>query len=121
MLTKAKAKYGRSVKYVQQDVIDLPGKEGPFDVVFCNAVFGNIYDQRQALKAIHSLLAEEGKLVISHPMGKDFVRRLKERYPEDITELPDGSSIGPLLESGGFSLIQFIDEPELYLAIAKKV
>ncbi len=121
MLAQAKAKYGRSVKYVQQDVIDLPGKEGPFDVVFCNAVFGNIYDQRQALKAIHSLLAEGGRLVISHPMGKDFVRRLKEVRPEyNIKELPDESEITPLLESQGLSLIEFVDEPELYLAIAKK-
>jgi ubiquinone/menaquinone biosynthesis C-methylase UbiE len=122
MLAQAKEKYGSSVKYVQRDVIDLPGKEGPFDVVFCNAMFGNIYDQQLALQAIHTLLKEGGRLIISHPMGKDFVRRLKELRPETIKELlPGESEIGPLVEPEGFKVIQFVDEPEFYLAIAEKV
>ncbi len=120
MLAQAEAKYGTSVKYVQQDVCDLPAKEGPFDVVFCNGMFGNIYDQQLALQTIHTLLTEGGRLVISHPLGKDFVRQLKEVNPE-LKELPDESEIGPLVEPEGFKVIQFVDEPEFYLAIAEKV
>lgn len=120
MLELAKAKYGAAVRYVQQDVIDLPGKAGPFDVVFCNAVFGNIYDQQLAIQAIHALLKEGGRLVISHPLGKDFVRRLGDRN-EDIKELPDESGLASLLEPEGLSLTEFVDEPEFYLAIAHKV
>lgn len=120
MIKQAKAKYGPSVKYVHQDVIDLPGKEGPFDVVFCNAVFGNVYDQQLAVQAIQKLLKEGGRLVISHPLGKDFVKKLNEKRPW-IKELPDKRKIRNLVESNGFKLILFIDDPDFYLAIAEKV
>lgn len=120
MLDQAKSKYGSSVTYVQQDVIDLPGKEGPFDVVFCNAVFGNVYDQRLALQAIQMLLKPGGRLVISHPLGKDFVRKLKENRPW-IDELPDENRMRPLMDSSGLKLIQFVDLPGFYLAIAEKL
>ncbi|CAN0546976.1 unnamed protein product, partial [Ectocarpus sp. 12 AP-2014] len=42
-----------------------------------NAVFGNLWDQGAALERAANILEEGGKVVISHPLGRDFVSRLK--------------------------------------------
>lgn len=121
MLSHAVARFGAQVILYQGDVVDLPAELGPFDTVFCNAVFPNFYDRRQTLEVIHSLLKAGGKLIISHPMGKDFVRQLKANSRElELEELPEREPLMQLLKEVGFQLVHFIDERDLYLAIAQK-
>ena len=121
MLARARAKFGEKVRFVQRDIVDLPREEGPFNVVFCNAVFGNIYNQREAVAAISSLLADGGRLVISHPLGKGFVKELSRKSTAfSIKELPDRARLKSLLEPHGLRLVAFTDEPNLYIAIAEK-
>jgi ubiquinone/menaquinone biosynthesis C-methylase UbiE len=121
MLERVSAKFGDRLITLQADVVDIPQDEGPFNVVLCNAMFGNVYDQAETLEAIDRLLSIEGRLVISHPMGSAFVRRLKESSPElDLKDLPDERTLEHLLKGTGLALAQFTDEPDLYLATCVK-
>ena len=121
MLKLAGQRYGDSATFLRSDVVDLPGELGPFNVVFCNAMFGNVFDQRQTIEVIDSLLAPGGRLVISHPMGRDFVRRLKAGSPQfHLKELPDEAALERLVSGTGLVVAQYVDEPDLYVAICSK-
>ena len=121
MLERVKSKFGDSLITLQADVVDIPQNQGPFNVVFCNAMFGNVYDQAETLEAIDRLLSVRERLAISHPMGSSFVRRLKESNPElRLKDLPDKRTLGQLLKGSGLALAQFTDEPYLYLATCVK-
>ena len=121
MLERVRARFSHGLTTLHADVVDIPADEGPFDVVFCNAMFGNVYDQVETLKAIAGLLSVGGRLTISHPMGSVFVRKLKENSPElHLKDLPDEETLGQLLNGTGLALTGFTDEPDLYLSICVK-
>ncbi len=121
MIKVATQRFGDRVTLLQTDVADIPPEQGPFGAVFCNAMFGNVYDQRQTVEAIDSLLGPGGRFVISHPLGSDFVKRLKTGSPQyNLKELPDEASLKRLVEGTGLAVTHFVDEPDLYLAICTK-
>jgi ubiquinone/menaquinone biosynthesis C-methylase UbiE len=121
MLQRASRRFGDQVDTLQADVVDIPQNQGPFGVVFFNAAFGNVYDQRQTVEAIAGLLDTGGRLVISHPMGSAFVRRLKEGSPQyNLKELPNETQLRQLLDGTGLALAHFTDDPDLYLAVCEK-
>ena len=121
MLLRASRRFGDRVVTLQTDVVDIPPDQGPFGVVFCNAAFGNLYDQRESLEAIAGLLGPGGRLVISHPMGSAFVRRLREGSPQyHLKDLPNEKQLQQLVDGTGLILAQFTDEPDFYLAICEK-
>ena len=122
MIARAWRRFSLQIRFLHVGVVDIPRGEGPFDAVFCNACFANFYDQWATVRAIHRLLAPEGRLVISHPMGREFVIQLKRDSRElDLRELPPSEeSARKLLEPAGFRLLSFRDEALLYLLIARK-
>ena len=127
MLKRAKARYP-GVFYWQGDIVDLPSplpESFPeqiklFDVVFFNACFGNMFDQKETISAAIRLLTKGGRIVLSHPMGASFVEKLHDNEPEIVPHLLPPE---PLLESWagqlGFTLELFEDKPLLYLAILR--
>jgi len=122
MLARARARFKGQVRFFQKDVVDLAHSIGLVDVVFCNACFDNFYDPQEALVAINTLCQYGGRLVISHPMGRGFVRRLKEEHPEMVaSELPEQPQMEAMLGEAGFHLEVFRDQRDLYLAVAKKL
>ena len=111
MIKVAGQRFGDSVTLLQMDVMDIPPEQGPFGAVFCNAMFGNVYDQRQTIEAIGALLAPGGRLVISHPLGSDFVKRLKAGSPQyHLKELPDEAALNRLVDGTGLAVTHFVDE-----------
>ena len=121
MLQRASRRFGDSVVTLQADVVDIPLDQGPFGVVFFNAAFGNVYDQRETVEAIAGLLSPGGRLIISHPLGSAFVRRLREDSPQyHLKDLPDETQLMQLLDGTGLVLARFTDETDLYLAICEK-
>ncbi|MFQ5880242.1 MAG: class I SAM-dependent methyltransferase [Dehalococcoidia bacterium] len=121
MLSRARRRFGERVAFLQADVVDLPSEVVPFDFVFCNAVFGNFYDEGLALAAMNRLLGSGGRLIISHPMGRGFVAELRRKDPELVRrELPTRDQAEELLRRHGLRLVKFRDEEEFYLAVATK-
>ena len=67
MLSEAQKRYP-DTRFWRGDVTDIPREMGPFDVVFFNAVFGNMWNQRHALASTSAHLTASGRIIISHPM-----------------------------------------------------
>ena len=121
MLKRAGDQFGNRVGTLQADVVDIPVSDSPFDVIFCNAAFGNVYDQKETLAAMDTLLAPTGRLVISHPMGSAFVKRLQKESPQyHLKDLPNKAQLKQLLRGTRLRMVHFIDEPDFYMALSVK-
>ena len=118
MLRRARQRFEDKVVFRQQDILELAGGSDPVDVIIFNACFSNMYDQKEAAQAAAGLLRSGGRVVISHPMGRDFACRLHESDPLMVPHLlPDEQEARRLLLAAGLELLHFTDEPLLYLLI----
>jgi riboflavin kinase len=105
------------VRFRRADVADLPAHEGPFAAVYFNAVFGNVYDQRDALARAALLLAHGGHVVVSHPLGARYVASLRAEDAAVVPHtLPDAAGWEQMLKGLPLRLVSFVDEPDLYIA-----
>lgn len=117
MLAEARKRYP-GVKFWRGDVIDIPAALGPFDVIFFNAVFGNMWNQREALKVSAGHLTRFGRIIISHPMGAAFAAELAARDPKMIPHtLPSENRIAELIRDLPLGVQAFRDEEDLYLCV----
>ncbi len=119
MLEQLKKNYPY-VKTIMADVRDLKLPEGSIDAAFLNACYPNIVDKAVAFSNISRMMKANGRIVISHPLGKAFILSLKKGAPFPLDEFPEEPEAGALLEPFGFEIETFIDEPRLYILIATK-
>jgi len=99
--------------------VDLP--DASIDVAFLNAVWPNVTDKPAALANLTRMLKKPGgRLVISHPEGKEFVRRLRDELPFPIDLLPAEGEVKALFEGYGLRVVTFLDETRLYLAVGER-
>lgn len=128
MLKKARQRYP-SVNFWQGDIIDFPWPLPQnfadhiqcFDAVFFNACFGNIWNQKQALKRASDVLCRSGKIMISHPLGAKFVKALNDAEPKIVPHLlPSKERLLDLIDGLPLSLLSFADEPDFYLSIIER-
>lgn len=117
MLAQLERAYPR-VRIWCGDVVDLPVALGPFDAVFFNAMFGNVWDQRLTLEAAVARLSARGRVIISHPMGAGFVEALRRRDPRMVPHpLPDAGRLTALIQGLPLVRRRFEDAPSLYLCV----
>jgi ubiquinone/menaquinone biosynthesis C-methylase UbiE len=120
MLEQLKKNYPE-VETIRADIKDLALPDSNVDVVFINACYPNIVDKETTFKNIARIIKPGGRMVISHPLGKAFVTMLKRKAPYPLDEFPDKTKAENLFYTFGFNIIEFIDEPELYILAAVKV
>jgi ubiquinone/menaquinone biosynthesis C-methylase UbiE len=118
MLRRVKEKFPQVITHLC-DVSDLKLPDDSLDAVFINACFSNIMDKSKSLNHLYRMLRPEGRLVISHPMGKDFIIELKKHTPFHLDLLPDEPGAKALLDRHGFEIVSFKDEPLFYIFVAK--
>ena len=118
MLHRVKEKFPQVIVHLC-DIRDLPLPNDSLDVVFINACFSNIMDKSKSLDNLYRLLGQQGRLVISHPLGRNFIVELKKHTPFQLDMLPDEEGARGMLEPHGFEIIRFRDEPAFYLVVAK--
>lgn len=104
----------------QCDIRDLRLGPESIDVVFMNAVFGNIADKAGALKNTVRMLRPGGRLVISHPEGRAFVERIAQTDPFPITPLPSREELCAFLGTFGLKETHYVDEEKLFILVATK-
>ena len=117
MLEEAEQAYPQ-VSFWCGDVVDLPASLGSFDVVFLNAMFANVWNQKETLQFIVSRLTGTGRLVISHPMGADFVQDLHRSDPNMVPHtLPNRAEAIELTAGTPLHLSRYQDESDLYICV----
>jgi SAM-dependent methyltransferase len=113
---------GKGVLLVQADVHDLPVRLGSFDRVLCNAALPHFGDRRAALQEMIGSLRAAGLIVISHPIGREAVNARHREAGGPVAEdrVPPPKEMETLLSDAGLADIVVIDEPDFYLARARK-
>jgi ubiquinone/menaquinone biosynthesis C-methylase UbiE len=106
---------------VMADIKDLDLSDSKVDVVFINACYPNIADKKGAFKNIARIIKPGGRMVISHPLGKKFIKLLKLQVSYPLDDFPDKPEAENLFLPFGFNIGKFIDEPELYILLAVKI
>jgi SAM-dependent methyltransferase len=119
MLRKLSENYAYA-ETILADVGDLQLPDASLDAVFVNACYPNIADKVAAFSNIGRMVNPGGRLVISHPLGKSFIGRIREGTPFPLDDFPERAEAETLLRDFGFGIKHFIDEPELYLLVAEK-
>jgi len=107
-------------KTIAKDVRDLTLPEVSIDVVFMNACYPNIVDKDSAFANISRMMKPDGRMVISHPLGKSFVELLKEKSPFPLDDFPEKPEAKVFLKHYGFDMTNFVDEEKLYILVATK-
>ena len=101
------------------DISELPLPENSLNIAFINGCFSNIMDKSRSLDNLYRLLRPKGRLVISHPLGREFIVELKKNAPFHLDLLPSEAEARRLLEAHGFEITKFRDEAAFYLVVAK--
>ena len=120
MLEQLKSKKYPNVETIVADVRDLRLPDSGIDVVFINACYGNIVDKLGAFSNLSRMMTTQGRMVISHPLGKSFIRSMRERASFPIDAFPEKQEAETLFLPFGFEIETFIDDPRLYLLVALK-
>ncbi len=118
MLRRVKKKFPQVITHLC-DVGDLQLSDDSLDLAFINACFSNIMDKSKCLSNLYRLLRRKGRLVVSHPLGRDFIVELKKHTPFQLDLLPDEAGAKGLCERYGFRIISFKDEPLFYIFVAE--
>jgi SAM-dependent methyltransferase len=122
MIARAKVNFKGNVRFFRKDVMDMAGSMPMVDVVFCNACFSNFHNPIEVLLSINSLCFYGARIIISHPMGREFITHLKIDHPGMVTtDLPNYAEIKSMLNLAGFRLELFQDLPKLFIAVGKKI
>jgi SAM-dependent methyltransferase len=119
MLRQLKRHYS-NVDAIVSDIRELALPDLFLDVVFINACYPNIVDKVGAFTNLGRMTRPAGRMVISHPLGKAFIDSLKEKVPFPLDDFPEKSEADILFKPFGFSIKEFLDEPELYILVLTK-
>lgn len=122
MLGQVKAKmFPSNVCLVLGDMHRAGLGSSVFDRVLCNAVFPHFENQSIALQEVWRVLRPGGLMIISHPIGREAVNRLHSQYEAVAQDrVPTADRMRALLTELGWVEVEVIDEPEFYLARAKR-
>eukprot|EP00959_Pyramimonas_sp_CCMP1952_P201946 4222902-Pyramimonas_sp.AAC.1 len=106
------------VRVVCGDGLDLPSYYGPFDVIFFNSSFEHMFSQREALLRASLSLRQGGKIIISHPESRSFVKSEFERSPLSVPhELPSERALQELIYDLPLNLLEADDRDEGYYMV----
>ena len=98
--------------------LDLP--PASVDVVFMNAMYGNIADKPAAHGNVARMLRPGGRLMVSHPEGRAFVDGLRATSDLFIERYPTRAEFAAALAPHGLVVLDYRDEPQFYLMLASK-
>ncbi|RLG12470.1 hypothetical protein DRN69_06715, partial [Candidatus Pacearchaeota archaeon] len=122
---KLKSRFGQifELEIYQKDITLLLDKlrENSIDYIFFNAVWPNLKEKEKIIEKAFRVLKGNGKIIISHPEGKEFVNnRLRHFLPFLIDKLPERGEIKRLIRKLPLEIEKFIDE-NIYFVFIKKV
>jgi len=109
-----------AVRTYRADVSLLSLPSDSVDVIFMNAMYGNIADKPRACGNAARILRVRGRLVVSHPEGRAFVDQLRDVTDLFVESLPTREQFDVILAPLGLDVVAYRDERKLYLMVAEK-
>jgi ubiquinone/menaquinone biosynthesis C-methylase UbiE len=119
MLQRVQEKYPE-VRVCHVDIALLALDQASVDVIFMNAMYGNIADKPRACRNAARMLRPGGRLVVCHPEGRAFIDQLRVTTGLFIESLPPREEFQALLRPLLLDVITCRDELRLYLMVARK-
>ncbi|CAE7246237.1 unnamed protein product [Symbiodinium sp. CCMP2592] len=122
MLAYARERFPQAT-FVKEDVAEYLGPDGRrYDRVVFNACFGNLFDPLAVLRHVsRNLLADGGLIVISHPLGRDWLRGLQKRDPQMVLhDLPGHAEVDQMLKEVPELSVELLeDETDYYCLVLR--
>jgi ubiquinone/menaquinone biosynthesis C-methylase UbiE len=121
MFKRAKTK-GYPVTYIQGDAQWLPFPAKTFDWVLCNAVFPHFSDKLGALREIHRVLKDGGRLVICHADSREAVNEIHRTIGGVVAcdTIPPEEETRRLLRDAKLNHAVVRNEPDRYMVMAHR-
>ncbi|KAF7811486.1 Kynurenine formamidase [Senna tora] len=117
ILAGIKEKYDQ-VKCWQGEIIYVPEKWAPFDVIFLYFLPALPFKLDDILGSLAKKCSPGGRVVMSHPQGRKVLEQQRQQHPEVVvSDLPDKTTLQRVAAAHSFDLAEFVDEPGLYLAV----
>ena len=104
----------------QCDIVRSAVRAASLDVIFMNAMFGNIADKPTACSNAAQALRPGGRLIVSHPEGRAFVDQLRAAGDLFIESFPTREEFQALLAPTGLEVVSYQDEPKLFVMLARR-
>nr|AFK38548.1 unknown [Lotus japonicus] len=106
------------IKCWQGEITLVPEKWAPFDVVFLYFLPGLPFKLDEILGSLANKCSPGGRVIISHPQGRQALEQQREQYPEVVvSDLPDKTYLQTAAAANSFDVAEFVDEPSFYLAV----
>ncbi|KAK6244050.1 hypothetical protein QUC31_010459 [Theobroma cacao] len=119
ILAGIKEKYDE-VKCWQGELIGVPEKWSPLDVVFLYFLPALPFKLDQIFTLLAKRCSPGARLVISHPQGRAVLQQQGKQFPDVIVaNLPDKTTLQRVAADHSFEMTEFEDEPGFYLAVLK--
>ena len=103
MLQRVREKHPE-VRTYRADIALLKRGPASVDVIFMNAMYGNIADKPRACRNVARMLRPGGRIVVSHPEGRAFVdqrRMTSDLVRESLPSRKEFQLSSPASRSGG--------------------
>uniref|UniRef100_A0A7N0R9F2 Uncharacterized protein n=1 Tax=Kalanchoe fedtschenkoi TaxID=63787 RepID=A0A7N0R9F2_KALFE len=117
-LALIKEKYDQ-VKCWQGELIYVPEKWTPFDVVFLYFLPGVPFELNQVFEALSARCSHGARIVISHPQGRAEAEKQRQEHSDVVSDLPDKTTLEQAGAGHSFEIVEFVDETGFYLAVLK--
>ncbi|XP_042479526.1 uncharacterized protein LOC122060494 isoform X3 [Macadamia integrifolia] len=118
-LAMIKEKYDK-IKCWQGELIYVPEKWAPFDVVFLYCLPALPFELDQIFGALVARCSSGARLVISYSQGREALEKQRQPHSDVIVcDLPDKATLEKVAANHSFEIAEFVDEPGFYLSVLK--
>ena len=112
----------KNVSFLNASAEALPIKDRKLDCITCFSTFAHVCEKKESLTEMARILKKGGWLYIAHPFGKKELASHHKSAGGVVKHdtLPSDPVMKKMMSCCGFKEVQIIDQPDLYLASAKK-
>jgi demethylmenaquinone methyltransferase/2-methoxy-6-polyprenyl-1,4-benzoquinol methylase len=113
--------YAAPIDYICAEIETLHISPDCFDTVVCYSTFPHFHDKPRALRNIYTLIKRGGWLYICHSASRETINHIHQNIPDFHDHLiPEQWEMEQMLQKSGFSEFLISDQPDSYLAAARK-
>lgn len=123
MILKAKKnKAKKGIHFINGSLEALPLKDQTIDYITCLDTFAHVTDQKKALYEMGRALKKGGRLFIAHTLGKKELAEYHRMAGAEVEHdtIPEDEKMREMMRDAGLKDVEIKDQPNLYLASAKK-